>query len=229
MHDEPLPRPGVTPVTWLGLFLALFGLLIIRQVGAVLWPTPNFAWALGKESLVWLCALALLVIIWRGEHLPLSSIGVAATRWKQSLCWGFILALICGLVATALSLLANAFFPVSHASGAPDLAVLQSLPLWLVSLIVLRAGVVEEFFYRGYAIERLQSLGLKRLWAAAIPLAIFAGAHFPLGWPNVFVALALGAVLTASYLWRRDLVANMIAHCLVDFVGVVLPRLLAHT
>lgn len=89
--------------------------------------------------------------------------------------------------------------------------------------------MVEEFFYRGYAIERLQSLGLKRLWAAAIPLVIFAGAHLPLGWPNVIVAFALGAVLTSSYLWRRDLVANLIAHCLVDFVGVVLPRLLAHT
>jgi hypothetical protein len=32
-------------------------------------------------------------------------------------------------------------------------------------------------------------------------------------------------ILTGFYLWRRDLVANMIGHGLVDFVANVLPRL----
>ncbi len=92
----------------------------------------------------------------------------------------------------------------------------------------MRAGVVEELFYRGYAIERLQALGLNRYLAAALPLAIFAVAHWTGGWANIVIALALGAILSASYLWRRDLVANMIGHFLVDFVGNVLPRLFAH-
>jgi len=35
----------------------------------------------------------------------------------------------------------------------------------------------------------------------------------------------LGAVLTLFYLWRRDLVANMIGHFMVDFIANVLPRL----
>jgi membrane protease YdiL (CAAX protease family) len=39
------------------------------------------------------------------------------------------------------------------------------------------------------------------------------------------VALALGAVLTLFYLRRRDLVANMIGHFMVDFIANVLPRL----
>jgi len=38
-------------------------------------------------------------------------------------------------------------------------------------------------------------------------------------------ALALGAILSAFYLWRRDLVANIIGHFLVDFVANVLPKL----
>ena len=99
------------------------------------------------------------------------------------------------------------------------------LPLWLITLIVLRAGVLEELFYRGYAIERLEALGLNRFWASIIPLLIFGVAHWTGGWANIVIALVLGAVLTLFYLWRRDLVANMIGHFMVDFIANVLPRL----
>jgi membrane protease YdiL (CAAX protease family) len=95
----------------------------------------------------------------------------------------------------------------------------------LVTLIVLRAGVVEELFYRGYAIERLQALGLGRFWAAAVPLIIFAMGHWTGGWANIVIALALGAILAGFYLWHRDLGANMIGHGLVDFIANVLPKL----
>jgi membrane protease YdiL (CAAX protease family) len=44
------------------------------------------------------------------------------------------------------------------------------------------------------------------------------------GIPNIIIALVVGAVLTLFYLWRRDLVANMIGHGLSDFLGLVLPR-----
>ncbi len=36
----------------------------------------------------------------------------------------------------------------------------------------------------------------------------------------------LGGILTLFYLWRRDLVANIIGHFLVDFTANVVPRLL---
>ncbi len=95
------------------------------------------------------------------------------------------------------------------------------LPMWLIALIVFRAGIVEELFYRGYAIERLEALGLSRVGAAAVPLAIFALAHWTGGWGNIVIALVLGAVLTGFYLWRRDLVANMIGHLLTDLLANV--------
>ena len=47
-------------------------------------------------------------------------------------------------------------------------------------------------------------------------------------WTVIF-ALALGAVLTAVYLWRRDLVANMIGHFMIDSISVLLPRFFSHT
>jgi len=95
----------------------------------------------------------------------------------------------------------------------------------LITLIVLRAGVVAELFYRGYAIERLQALGLNRYWAAAILLIIFALGHWTGGAANVVIAVALGEILAGFYLWRRDLIANMIGHFAVDFVANVLPKL----
>jgi membrane protease YdiL (CAAX protease family) len=91
--------------------------------------------------------------------------------------------------------------------------------VWLLVFIVFRAGVVEELFYRGYAIERIESLGLNRFLAVVIPLTIFGVAHWTGGWANILIALALGVILSVFYVWRRDLVANMIAHFLVDFIG----------
>ena len=69
---------------------------------------------------------------------------------------------------------------------------------------------------------------MNRYWAGVIPLLIFGFAHVTNGWANVVLALALGGVLTAVYLWRRDLVANMIGHFMIDLISVLLPRFLSH-
>ena len=89
---------------------------------------------------------------------------------------------------------------------------------------MIRAGVVEELFFRGYAIERLESIGCGRVLSAGIPLSIFAFTHWTGGIPSVIIALVLGAVITLFYLRRRDLLANMIGHGLSDFIGLVVPR-----
>lgn len=218
MNDKPAADSRVSRATWMGLFLALFGMLIVRYAVSYFWPTLTFTAALWKESLIWLCAVAVLVIIRRGERLPLMSIGLGTSTWWKSILWGLILAVICGLVGGALAALTG----YGHGPGS---AAFEKLPLWLITLIVFRAGVVEELFYRGYAIERLQALSLNRYWAAAIPLVIFSIGHWTGGWANIVIALALGGILSAFYLWRRDLVANMIGHFMVDFVANVLPKL----
>jgi uncharacterized protein len=95
--------------------------------------------------------------------------------------------------------------------------------VWVLFIVVLRAGVVEELFYRGYAIERLQALGFGRIASWVVPLAIFGVGHWTGGAANILIALVLGGVLTAFYQWRRDLVSNMFGHFLVDFIANVLP------
>jgi membrane protease YdiL (CAAX protease family) len=212
------PPAGVSRATWCGIFLALFALLIARQAVSYFSPTLTFTAALWKESLIWLCAIALLIVIRRGERLPLTSVGIGTSTWWKSILWGLVIAVVCAIVGAGIAAL-------THYGHGPGAAAFENLPLWLISVIVLRAGVVEEFFYRGYAIERLKALGLNRYWAAAIPLIIFALGHWTGGAANILIALALGGILAAFYLWRRDLVANMIGHFTVDFVANVLPRL----
>jgi uncharacterized protein len=206
-------------ITWLGLFLALFGMLIVRQVVNRYWPTPTFASAAIKEAGMWLVAVLLLLIIKVGEGLPLSSIGFSVARLGKSILWGFLLGIVCLVVAGGLVALTGY-------TGGESGKAFEKLPTWLLSLIVLRAGVVEELCYRGYAIERLHALGLPRGLAAGVPLIIFAVGHWTGGWANILIALVLGAILALYFVWRRDLVANMIGHWFVDFIGNVFPRLM---
>ena len=218
MSDKAAPPAKVSRATWIGLFLSLFAFLVIRQTILYFAPTLTTSSAIVKETLLWMSAVALLIIIRRGERLPFSSIGLGASRWWKSILWGLVIAVVSGVVGGVLAALTG----YGHGPGS---AAFEKLPLWLITLIVLRAGVVEELFYRGYAIERLQAVGLKPVWAAGIPLIIFAVGHWTGGVANIVIALALGAILTGFYLWRRDLVANMIGHGLVDFAANVLPAL----
>jgi|SRR4030095_1647838 uncharacterized protein len=213
-------QPSVAKIsraTWVGLFLSLFAMVVIRHGFVFFTPEITFASAILKETLIWISAVALLVVIRRGEHLPLRSIGLGTARWWTSILWGLVIAIVSAAVVGILAYLTG----YGHGPGS---AAFEKLPLWLITLIVLRAGVVEELFYRGYAIERLRLIGLGSFWSVAIPLIIFSLGHWSGGAANILIAFAAGIILTGFYLWRRDLVANMIGHGLVDFVANVLPR-----
>ena len=216
--NQPSVPTKVSRATWAGLFISLFAMLLIRQLVGFFIPGITFASALLKESLIWASALTLLLIIRRGEHLPMRSIGLGTASWWKSILWGFIIAIVSAVVIGALAYLTG----YGHGPGS---AAFEKLPLWLITAIVFRAGVVEELFYRGYAIERLRLIGLGRFWSVAIPLVIFSLGHWSGGAANILIAFAAGLILTGFYLWRRDLAANMIGHGLVDFVANVLPKL----
>src|SRR5437763_16557899 len=208
----------ISRATWVGLFLSLLVMLLVRQAVSYFWPTLTFTAAIWKETLLWISAITLLFIIRCGERLPLTSIGRGTSRWWKSILYGLV-------VAVASAAAGGVLAGLTGYGDGPCSAAFEKLPLWLITLIVLRAGVVEELFYRGYAIERLQAVGLKPVWAAGIPLIIFALGHWTGGAANILIALVLGAILSAFYLWRRDLVANMIGHGTVDFIANVLPNL----
>lgn len=219
MAGETRPARGKsTKVTWVGLFIALFGIVLIRDGIRLLVPTASVRTNELREALILATAVLLLFLVRRWEGLPFKSIGIGTSVWWKSVLWGLVTMVLCGGAAVVLA-------KATGYGGGPAAEAFARLPLWLITVTVVRAGIVEELFYRGYAIERLQGLGMNRYVAAGIPLVIFAGAHYTAGWANILIAFALGLVLAAFYLWRRDLVANMLAHTLVDFVANVLPRL----
>jgi uncharacterized protein len=207
----------VSPFTWIGLFISLFGFIVLRFAFRAFGASESISAALWKELAVWITAALLLILVCYGEKLPLSSMRLGVAPWCRSLKYGCILTGLCGVTAWIVI----SFTGYGHGPGS---AAFNKNPIWLETLFVIRAGIVEELFFRGYAIERLQLVGCGRILSAAIPLAIFAGTHWTGGIPNVIVALVLGSVITLFYLWQRDLVANMIGHGLSDFLGLVLPR-----
>ena len=81
-------RPSVARIsraTWAGLFLSLFAMVVIRHAFVFFVPEITFASAIVKETLIWLSAAALIVIIRRAERLSFKSIGLGTYRWWKSI------------------------------------------------------------------------------------------------------------------------------------------------
>ena len=167
------------------------------------------------------CGLAAFVIwiVLTKEKLPLTSIGLRRPRWST-----FVMALALWIVS--LNLLPWALRPLRDAVAASPnegLPSLLALPQWFRLILAITGGIVEEVLYRGYAIERLTTLTGRRWLGAMIAAAAFGLAHAPYwGLRYALVAdLPFGIVATLFYVWRRDLVANILAHDAGLIVGVL--------
>ena len=101
------------------------------------------------------------------------------------------------------------------------------MSLAVTTLVVMRAGIAEEIFYRGFAIERIEALTGSTFLAAVVPLVLFAAFHFSQGVAGVLISLFVGAAATGIYLWKRNLTILIAAHFTLDFVPNVLFPLFA--
>lgn len=173
-----------------------------------------------REIGVLLLVALLLWLIRSWENLPLSSIGLHAERLGRSLLRGLLLAVLMLVLTVGLYLLLKRL-GIQLGEDRPG-AFHPSLPV--VAFIMLRAGIAEEIFYRGYAIERLQSLIGKPWVAGLVPLIMFSLAHYRQGMGGIIAAFILGGFMTFFYMKFRDLIANMTGHSLADLVlNVGLP------
>src|SRR3954470_4662518 len=87
-----------SPLTWIGLLIALLGLPAARWIAASLFGTTTLSAALWRESLMWVFVIALAVIIRKFERAPWSSVGIGTSSAPKSILWGLILTVICGVV-----------------------------------------------------------------------------------------------------------------------------------
>ena len=218
-NEGVLQRPVANQALgWAGVCFSLFPMLIVRQAFPAISTEPGPGLVMAREACMFACAGAIVWLMRKREGLPLSSIGIGTSPIWKSVAWGLVTAVACVIPGLLIAQLTG----YGHGAGSQAFA---KLPVWVIFTVVVRAGVVEELFFRGYAIERLRMLGVGRVLSWAIPLAVFSVGHWTGGAANILIAAALGGILTAFYLWRRDLVANMFGHFLVDFAGNVLPAL----
>ncbi len=133
----------------------------------------------------------------------------------------FAVALVLGGVAGRL---------VSLPSSVTDLQKLAAVPLSLRIVVVLTAALTEEFTYRGFGIEELALFTGRRWIAGALSLVLFTVSHAGLYGASaaLLVPGLVGAVLTALYLWRRNLGSCALMHAIMDGLFVVLLPSLAH-
>ena len=129
--------------------------------------------------------------------------------------------MVAGAVILAVS---GVLIGVLHLSSDTRFAgYLLSQPWPIRLLLVVTAGVFEETAYRGYALERLTPLLRSKWLAGGVTVLCFAFAHLPaVGLDHVLPVLIVSIFVTLLYLWRRDLVLNMIAHSTVDAISLLI-------
>jgi membrane protease YdiL (CAAX protease family) len=213
-------------ITSVGLCLALLGPAALALLCGIFFVAERGLGAALSAQLVFvfICA-CVLIIVQRGEHQTLSSVGLLPFR-LQSIAWGGAFAGFLVWIYSPLLAQAMAFAKIPWFTE--GLAKLAAYPVWFLVLAILIGGAAEEFLYRGYAVERLAAL-TGSYWIAGLVSVLASGlAHVPMwGWWAALTTVVSGALGTAFYLWRRDLLANIVAHVTTDFIGIVLPLLLA--
>lgn len=214
--------------TWVGLAVALLG---APAIGSPVFQ-PLYGWLSGGDpllgvlvgqSFMWLLAGLTLAILVFGEKVAPAGIGLVAPRMRSAwLGLGVGLGVYAALAAAAAALWALGLFDNKQEAQA-----VLALPTGARAYIAVTAGVTEEILFRGYALNRLaRATGRPRL-SACLVIAAFALAHAPFwGWSGMAVPLVGGVFFTLIYMWRRDLVACVVAHAAIDLISlVVLPAL----
>lgn len=205
--------------TYTGLAIALFGapavVILFKLAG---FTRADFGATVVRELIILALVAILFWIIRSRERLPLLSIGLRRQRIVPALLWSLAVMLLFG-VGIAACLIVLPLFGLSYGSSSGP-----AVPMGVSLLLYARAGIAEEVFYRGYAIERIEALTGNRAIAAAVPLLIFASSHFSQGAAGILITFVIGAIATAIYLWKRNLLILIIAHFMVDFIpNILLP------
>jgi membrane protease YdiL (CAAX protease family) len=219
----PASRQPVPAATLWGLLLALVVPTGLAFVAPPAYGTPQMAafltWGIAVH---WANLAAVVAIVILAERQRPASIGLRPLRW-----WTLPL----GLAAAAIILPAAGFLAEAVGASADTrfAAFLQSLPFMTRLLLVLTAGIFEETLFRGYALERLASWLGNKWWAGAVTVAVFTAAHIPaVGLSHLLPVFIVSVLITLLYLWRRDLVVNIVCHITIDGVGLLLIPFLGH-
>lgn len=220
--DRPGPR---TAVGGRAAVLAVIGLLIGIGVpelglGRRLAPGHDLPSLLVHEAVWWALVAVMIGYILFVERRSLSSIGLKRPNWQT-----FVFAVPVGVLMVAIIITSYALvFPaLGVRPNVKAMSEIARTPFWYRLLLVARAAVSEEIVYRAYPIERVTMATGSRLAGLVFSIIAFSLAHLSSwGWAQLIPVTLGGLLLGAYYLWRRDLVSNMVAHFVADGSGFLL-------
>jgi membrane protease YdiL (CAAX protease family) len=198
--------------TTAGLLLALLGLPAIGMLTSNFPEQTRAIWGL---ALTWIVAIALLILIKYGEGRLYTSVGFSPITIKEGLL-AMGIGIVLSISVPLLTLLASQLLPSATDGSILDATVQNSWQMLLLG--VLTAGITEEIIFRGYLIERLDELTGEPFIAVGVSVLAFALPHI-LNWNIahvVGVVLPLGLILSWLYLWKRNIIFNMIVHIVID-------------
>ena len=113
-------------------------------------------------------------------------------------------------------------------SNGGDIGNVTSNTSWVLILIsILTAGIAEEIVFRGYIIERVSEI-TKKGWIGVVVSVIGFVLPHTMSWNMshvIAVVLPLGLILSWLYLWKRNLIFNMIVHIVIDLPLVVMAMI----
>jgi membrane protease YdiL (CAAX protease family) len=212
----PLPEYLMALATLFGVAIALLGpALPVDRLFAFRSPLARHLFS----QAYLLSLVGVILVLVHVEDATVASLG-----WQgasiSSVLWGLVLAAgLMWLVYPVTLVLFRAMRITGYTEG---LGKLAALPRWSLILAAVVAGIAEETLYRGFALTRIADLTGSSVLAILLTTLIFAVVHQRLwGWGASVGFVVSGLVLSAFFVWRQDLLANILAHALTDAIGLI--------
>jgi len=227
--DRPTQTASIYFTTFLGLvagFWALFGRLSHQFSSLVEWAgiSPYVSWSLNAVTYQLIGSVLVLGIVIGLERKPLSSVGLRRPTLSDL---GLGLALfVAVLIAEGLTRLPLwFFFPNTLANVAShQLSSFMRIPAGLGVMLAAAGATSEEIAARGFAIDRIRIVTGRLALAVVIALALDLAEHIPFwGWRYAILIAPMQLLFVLMYLWRKDIMACIIGHFLVDAMPFLMP------
>ncbi len=227
-EEQRVPPASLYFTTLVGLLFA-FGVILAPVPGllrsAFEWAgmSADHAWELIEIIFKFAVAALIVGLVVYAERRSLSSLGLKTPSWSD-LGLGLALLIAILTVEAVFTLAAQLLFPHAMSNVAvKQLRQMMGMPVGLWLLVALSAGVGEEIAERGFALSRLAELSGGVVFAAAATLVLAIGAHVPYwGWRYAILLVPAESLFIATYLWRRTIMPNIIAHTMLDALPVAI-------
>jgi hypothetical protein len=198
---------GFPPIA--ALLAAIAMVLVPFELGVVLWAGRDHGGGLAA-ALSYRRPIRLRTWLWL----------VPALIAAAFLGFGLHAAIEPGLIASLFAWIPEWFIrPID-----PERVGDSSAGAWYVTLAAffvlngLVGPIVEELYFRGYLLPRMQGLGR---WAPLVNVSLFSLYHFWSPWQIVARILAIGPMVYAVQ-WKRNVYLGMVVHCTLNTISVAL-------